>query len=86
MTKLPRLTGDQVIAALRKAGFEVVRLKESHHVLSHADAARSSRSMPAKPLAQACCRRFFVIVNSHVRNSSSCLKLVEPVRYQQMAE
>lgn len=37
MTKLPRLTGKAVIRALRKAGFEVVRVKGSHHFLRHAD-------------------------------------------------
>lgn len=37
MTRLPRLTGDAVIAALKKAGFEVVRIKGSHHRLKHAD-------------------------------------------------
>ncbi len=37
MTKLPRLTGTQVIAALHKAGFEVIRSKGSHHFLRHVD-------------------------------------------------
>ena len=37
MTQLPRLTGREVIAALGKAGFEVVRVKGSHHRLRHAD-------------------------------------------------
>ena len=37
MTKLARLTGRRVIAALRKAGFEVVRIKGSHHFLAHPD-------------------------------------------------
>ena len=37
MTKFPRLTGNQVIAALRLAGFELLRVKGSHHFLSHAD-------------------------------------------------
>ena len=37
MTRLPRITGREVIAALRKAGFEVVRIKGSHHFLRHAD-------------------------------------------------
>jgi predicted RNA binding protein YcfA (HicA-like mRNA interferase family) len=37
MTKLPRLTGRQVIAALRRAGFEVIRIKGSHHFLRHPD-------------------------------------------------
>jgi predicted RNA binding protein YcfA (HicA-like mRNA interferase family) len=37
MPKFPRLTGQQVIAALKKAGFEVLRIKGSHHFMGHAD-------------------------------------------------
>jgi predicted RNA binding protein YcfA (HicA-like mRNA interferase family) len=37
MTRLPRLTGKEIIAALRGAGFEVVRIKGSHHFLQHPD-------------------------------------------------
>ena len=37
MTRLPRITGREVVAALRKAGFEVVRIKGSHHFLRHPD-------------------------------------------------
>ena len=37
MTKLPSLTGKQVIKALRKAGFSVVRIKGSHHFMRHDD-------------------------------------------------
>ncbi|MBL8108787.1 MAG: type II toxin-antitoxin system HicA family toxin [Anaerolineales bacterium] len=37
MAKLARLTGQQVIVALRKAGFEVLRIKGSHHFLRHPD-------------------------------------------------
>ncbi len=37
MVKLARLTGDEVIAALKKAGFEVLRVKGSHHFLNHKD-------------------------------------------------
>ena len=37
MTELPRLPGREVIAALRRAGFEVVRTRGSHHFLRHAD-------------------------------------------------
>ncbi len=37
MTKLPRLSGKKVIAVLKKAGFEVVRIRGSHHFLRHAD-------------------------------------------------
>ncbi|MCP4608219.1 MAG: type II toxin-antitoxin system HicA family toxin [Planctomycetes bacterium] len=37
MTKLPRLTGKEVINALRKADFEVIRVKGSHHFMRHQD-------------------------------------------------
>lgn len=37
MPKVPRLTGQQVIAALKWAGFEVLRVKGSHHFLGHSD-------------------------------------------------
>lgn len=32
MSKLPSLTGNEVISALRKAGFEVIRIKSSHQL------------------------------------------------------
>jgi predicted RNA binding protein YcfA (HicA-like mRNA interferase family) len=41
MAKLARLTGQQVITALKKAGFEVLRIKGSHHFLSHEDGRRT---------------------------------------------
>ena len=37
MSRLPRITGREVVAALRKAGFVVARIKGSHHFLRHAD-------------------------------------------------
>jgi predicted RNA binding protein YcfA (HicA-like mRNA interferase family) len=37
MPRLPRLRGREVIAALKKAGFEVLRIKGSHHFLRHPD-------------------------------------------------
>jgi predicted RNA binding protein YcfA (HicA-like mRNA interferase family) len=37
VTRLPRLTGAELIAALTKAGFEVVRVRGSHHFLRHPD-------------------------------------------------
>lgn len=37
MTRLPRLTGKEVVAALQTAGFGVVRIKGSHHFLQHPD-------------------------------------------------
>jgi predicted RNA binding protein YcfA (HicA-like mRNA interferase family) len=38
MSRLPRLTGKQLIKALKKTGFEVIRVKGSHHFLRHSDA------------------------------------------------
>ncbi|MGH8521650.1 MAG: type II toxin-antitoxin system HicA family toxin [Gammaproteobacteria bacterium] len=37
MTLLPSLTGKELAAKLKKAGFEVIRVKGSHHFLRHAD-------------------------------------------------
>lgn len=37
MTRLPRITGKQLIAALRRVGFEVTRVKGSHHFVQHPD-------------------------------------------------
>jgi len=37
VTRLPRLTGAELVAALAKAGFEVVRVRGSHLFLRHPD-------------------------------------------------
>lgn len=37
MTTLPSVSGKELVTALRKAGFDVVRVKGSHHFLRHAD-------------------------------------------------
>jgi predicted RNA binding protein YcfA (HicA-like mRNA interferase family) len=37
MSRLPELTGREVIKALGKAGFEVKRKRGSHHMLRHKD-------------------------------------------------
>ena len=41
MSRLPRLQGREIIAALRKTGFQVVRVKGSHHFLQHGDGRRT---------------------------------------------
>jgi predicted RNA binding protein YcfA (HicA-like mRNA interferase family) len=41
MSKLPSLTGKEVIAALGKAGFEVARVRGSHHILIHSNGRRT---------------------------------------------
>lgn len=37
MTKLPAPSGRDLITALGKAGFEVIRVKGSHHYVQHSD-------------------------------------------------
>lgn len=37
MTIFPSLTGNSLLKALRKFGFEVIRIKGSHHFLQHHD-------------------------------------------------
>jgi predicted RNA binding protein YcfA (HicA-like mRNA interferase family) len=37
MAKLPRLRGREVVAALKRAGFAVIRIKGSHHFMRHPD-------------------------------------------------
>ena len=37
MSRAPRLTREQIIARLPRAGFEVVRIRGSHHRLAHRD-------------------------------------------------
>ncbi len=41
MSRLPRLTAREVISALCKAGFEVARVRGSHHRLRHPDGRRT---------------------------------------------
>ena len=37
MSRTPRVTGSDLITALGKAGFGVLRVKGSHHLLRHED-------------------------------------------------
>jgi predicted RNA binding protein YcfA (HicA-like mRNA interferase family) len=37
MSRTPRATGSELIAALAKVGFRVLRVKGSHHFLRHQD-------------------------------------------------
>lgn len=41
MPRLPRLRGREVIAALKRAGFVVLRIKGSHHFMQHSDGRRT---------------------------------------------
>jgi len=37
MTQYPALTGKQIVSALQRLGFEVVRTRGSHHFVRHPD-------------------------------------------------
>jgi predicted RNA binding protein YcfA (HicA-like mRNA interferase family) len=37
MSNLPQIDGKRMIKILRKAGFEVIRIKGSHHFVRHTD-------------------------------------------------
>jgi predicted RNA binding protein YcfA (HicA-like mRNA interferase family) len=37
MSRLPRITGKQLIGALKRLGFQEIRVRGSHHYLQHAD-------------------------------------------------
>jgi predicted RNA binding protein YcfA (HicA-like mRNA interferase family) len=41
MTRLPSVTGKELIAAMKRLGFEVVRIRGSHHYLQHQDGRAS---------------------------------------------
>ena len=37
MTRFPPVSGQELVAALGRKGFQVIRVKGSHHVLRHSD-------------------------------------------------
>ena len=37
MSRLPRVSGREVVKALQNAGFRVIRIRGSHHFLGHDD-------------------------------------------------
>jgi predicted RNA binding protein YcfA (HicA-like mRNA interferase family) len=37
MTNFPSISGKQLLVALQKSGFELVRIKGGHHFIRHAD-------------------------------------------------
>lgn len=41
MSRLPSVTGEQLISALKKAGFDVARTRGSHNFLVHPDGRRT---------------------------------------------
>ena len=41
MTRVPTLKGAEVVDSLQRAGFKVLRIKGSHHVMGHHDGRRT---------------------------------------------
>ena len=41
MPKTPRITAAELVKALQKLGFQIARIKGSHHVLKHVDGRRT---------------------------------------------
>lgn len=41
MSNIPAITGKQMISALKKVGFNIARIKGSHHFLIHSDGRRT---------------------------------------------
>jgi len=37
MSRAPRITGSELVSALAKSGFAIVRIRGSHHFLRHED-------------------------------------------------
>lgn len=52
MSSLPQVRGEHVIRALRRAGWEVIRIHGSHHVLAHAERSGDTLVVPvhSRPL------------------------------------
>jgi len=46
MTQLPALTGRDVVRALQKAGFVVIRVSGSHHRLEHPSDSSRTTTVP----------------------------------------
>lgn len=58
--RLPSLKADDVFRALSKAGFEVTRIKGSHHIMRHRDDPSRGTVVPihaGKDSSAACCAR-----------------------------
>ena len=46
MSRLPRITGREVLRALERAGFNLVRIRGSHHYVEHSADPRRRATVP----------------------------------------
>jgi len=75
MSRFPRLTGAEIIAALAKAGFVDSRVKGSHHRLRHSDGRVTTvPSTVPKLSARDCSRKFCATAIYPARNSKNCFE------------
>ena len=49
MPLLPQVKGERVVRALRRAGWEVIRIRGSHHVLVHPERPENTLVVPVHP-------------------------------------
>jgi len=60
MSRSPRITGSEPLAALTRAGFTVVRIKGSHHFLRRGDGLTTVVPMHSGgTIGPACCKSSF---------------------------
>ncbi len=50
MSQFPSITGSELIKALSKVGFSVVRIKGSHHRLEHTDGRKTTVPVHGKEI------------------------------------
>lgn len=63
MSRMPRITGAELVSALRNVGFVVIRIKGSHHFLRHDDGRATVIPVHSgETIGPDCCIGFFVIV------------------------
>ena len=75
MSRFPRLTGAEIIAALAKAGFVDSRVKGSHHRLRHSDGRVTTVPVHgAEIIGPDCSRKFCATAISPARNSKNCFE------------
>ena len=58
--RLPSLKPGEIVRALRKAGFEVIRIKGSHHIMRHRVDQTRGTVVPVhagKDIKRGCCGR-----------------------------
>ena len=73
MSRLPRLTGQEVTQALSRAGFEVLRQRGSHLFLKHADGrATVVPTHGDEVLDRVSCPRYSGILSSAERSFVNC--------------